>query len=135
VKFIFQEAEEGPNPGGAYGIVESGFVNDVEHFYALHVAPMIDSGKIAIKRGEAMASADTIKITLIGKGAHAAYPHLSIDPIIMASEVIQGVQTILSRRKNPLDLAVITIAKVISGTAHNYPRDGISRRNCSYFFK
>ena len=119
VKFIFQEAEEGPNPGGAFGIIESGYVNDVDHFYALHVAPMIDSGKIAIKRNEAMASADTIKITLIGKGAHAAYPHLSIDPIIMASEVIQGVQTILSRRKNPLDLAVITIAKVIAGTTHN----------------
>jgi len=119
VKLIFQEAEEGPNPGGAYGIVQSGLLDDVEHFYAFHVSPMIPSGIVAAKKGDAMASADTIKITLIGKGAHAAYPHLAIDPIIMASEVIQGVQNIISRRKSPLDLAVITIAKVQAGTTHN----------------
>jgi len=119
VKFIFQEAEEGPNPGGAYGIVKSGLLDDVDTFFAFHVAPMFEVGKVAIKNNEAMASADTIKITLHGKGAHAAYPHLGIDPILMAAEVIQGVQTILSRRKNPLDPAVITIAKVVSGTTHN----------------
>lgn len=119
VKLIFQEAEEGPNPGGAAGIVQSGLLDDVEHFYAFHVSPMIPSGIVSAKKGDAMASADTIKITLIGKGAHAAYPHLAIDPILMAAEVIQGVQSIISRRKNPLDLAVITIAKVESGTTHN----------------
>ncbi len=119
VYFIFQEAEEGPNPGGAYGIVNSGLLKDVEHFYAFHVTSQLDSGKIAIKRNGAMASADTIQMKLIGKGSHAAYPHLSIDPIIMASEVISGIQTIVSRRKNPIELAVITIAQVHAGTAHN----------------
>ncbi|MGE0003851.1 MAG: M20 family metallopeptidase [Candidatus Izemoplasmatales bacterium] len=119
VKLIFQEAEEGPNPGGAYGVVNSHLVDDVETFYAFHVAPMYPSGSVAIKKGEAMASADTIKITLQGRGAHAAYPHLSIDPIVMAAEVIMGAQTIVSRRKNPLDLAVLTIAQVHAGTTHN----------------
>ncbi|MGD9909051.1 MAG: M20 family metallopeptidase [Candidatus Izemoplasmatales bacterium] len=119
VYFVFQEAEEGPNPGGAYGIVESGLLEKVERFYAFHVSSLFESGKIAAKKNEAMASADTIQMTLFGKGAHAAYPHLGIDPIIMASEVIQATQLILSRKKNPLTPAVITIAQVHAGTTHN----------------
>jgi amidohydrolase len=119
VKFIFQEAEEGPNPGGAYGLVQSGLLNDVESFFAFHVSPAFPSGSIAIKSGEAMASADTIKIKLIGKGAHAAYPHLGIDPIVMQAETIMALQTIITRKIDPAENAVITIAKVIAGTTHN----------------
>ncbi|MBU0997163.1 MAG: amidohydrolase [Firmicutes bacterium] len=119
VILIFQEAEEGPNPGGALGIIESGLLNQVEHFYAFHVSSMFESGKIVSKKQGIFASADTIKITLKGKGAHAAYPHLAIDPIMMSAEIIMLLQTILSRRKNPLDPAVLTIAKIESGTTHN----------------
>lgn len=119
VILIFQEAEEGPNPGGAFGIITSGLLADVEHFYAFHVSPLFPSGVIVSKKQGIFASADTLKITLIGKGAHAAYPHLSIDPIMMAAEVIMNLQTILSRRKNPLEPAVLTIAKIESGTTHN----------------
>jgi len=119
VKLIFQEAEEGPNPGGALGIVACGLVDDCETFFALHVSSGDLAGKFLINEGEALASADTIKIRFIGKGAHAAYPHLGIDPIIMQAEFISAVQTIVSRKKSPLDKGVITIAMVKSGTTHN----------------
>lgn len=119
VKLIFQEAEEGPDPGGAYGIVKSGLVDDVEVFFGLHCAPQYPLSKIAIKPFEAMASADTIQIKLNGKGAHAAYPHLGIDPIMMQAELIMSIQTITSRLIDPTDNCVITIAQVHAGTTHN----------------
>lgn len=119
IKLIFQEAEEGPDPGGAYGVVKSGLVDDVDVFFGLHCAPQYPLGKIAIKANEAMASADTIQIKLIGKGAHAAYPHLGIDPIMMQAELIMSIQTITSRIIDPTDNCVITIAQVHSGTTHN----------------
>ncbi|MFA5006001.1 MAG: amidohydrolase [Candidatus Izemoplasmatales bacterium] len=119
VRLIFQEAEEGPSPGGADGIVASGLLDDVECFYALHVSPAYPSGTIAIKTGEAMAAADTIRITLHGRGAHAAYPHLSVDPILMQAEVVTALQALVSRTLDPTESAVVTIAQVHAGTTHN----------------
>jgi amidohydrolase len=119
VKLIFQEAEEGPDPGGAYAIVRSGEVDDVDTFFGLHVSPLHPSGTIAIKSGEAMASADTIYIRLFGKGAHAAYPHLGVDLVLLQAAIVNELQHIVSRRLSPVENAVITIAKVHVGTAHN----------------
>jgi len=119
VKLIFQEAEEGPNPGGAYGLCRSGLLDDVEDFFALHVSPSLPTGVLASKEGEMMASADTVKIRLLGKGCHAAYPHLGIDPILMQAEAILAFQTIVSRRLDPTENAVLTIARVAAGTTHN----------------
>ncbi len=119
VKLLFQEAEEGPSPGGAEGIVRSGLVDDVDVFYALHVSPAFPSGVIALKPGEAMAAADTIEIILKGKGAHAAYPHLGIDPILMQAEVVVALQALVSRVLDPMENAVLTIAQVHAGTTHN----------------
>lgn len=119
VKLIFQEAEEGPNPGGALGIVSSGLVDDVDLFFALHVSSSEDAGSFSISEGEALASADTLKIRFIGRGAHAAYPHLGIDPIIMQAEFINAVQSVVSRKKDPMEKGVITIAQVKAGTTHN----------------
>ncbi len=119
VKFIFQEAEEGPNPGGAYKIVKSGYVDDCEEFFALHVSPAYDSGVIAVNQKAALAAADIINLKLIGKGAHAAYPHLGIDPIMMQADFITSLQAIISRKLDPTDPGVITIAKVKAGTTHN----------------
>ncbi|MBN2504666.1 MAG: amidohydrolase [Bacilli bacterium] len=119
VKLIFQEAEEGPNPGGAKAIVESGILDDVDSFFALHVSPEFQVGTFAMKSGPAFAAVATLKIKIIGKGSHAAYPHLGIDPILIQSEVIQKIQTIVSRKLNPLDPAVISITQVHGGTTHN----------------
>jgi len=119
VLLIFQEAEEGPDPGGALGVVKSGHVDDVQVFFGLHCAPQFQVGKFAIKENEAMASADTFQMKLIGKGTHAAYPHLGIDPIIMQAETILAIQTITSRMIDPTDNCVITVAQVHAGTTHN----------------
>ncbi len=119
VKFIFQEAEEGPNPGGALGIVHNGILDDVEEFYALHVSSNINAGQLSYNEKEALASADTIKIKFIGKGTHAAYPHLGIDPILMQAQFITQAQSIVSRKLDPLKKGVISICKVRSGTTHN----------------
>ncbi len=119
VKFIFQEAEEGPNPGGAFGIVQDGIIDDVEEFYGLHVSTSYDCGVIAYNESRVLASADTIRLKFIGKGAHAAYPHLGNDPIIMAANFISQVQTVISRKLNPMETGVITIAHVEAGTTHN----------------
>ncbi len=126
VKFIFQEAEEGPEPGGAYYIVESGILNDVAEFYALHVSPEYMTGELAINYGNALAAADTINITFNGLGAHAAYPHLGIDPIVMQADFIMRLQTIVSRKINPLKTAVVTIGEVKSGTSFNIIPDSAS---------
>jgi len=119
IKFIFQEAEEGPAPGGALAIVKSGLLNDCDDFYALHVSPHYPTGVLAINYGPAMAAADTIHLTLNGKGAHAALPEEGIDPIIMQAEYILGAQSIITRKISPMERAVITIAKVQAGTTHN----------------
>jgi amidohydrolase len=119
VKFIFQEAEEGPDPGGALAIVESGILNDCDDFYAMHVTPTIETGSLAVNYGPAMAAADMIYIDLIGRGAHAAMPDEGIDPVVMQAEYILMAQNIISRKVSPMDRAVITIAKVQAGTAFN----------------
>lgn len=119
VKFIFQEAEEGPHPGGADGVVKSGLLNDVSQFFALHVSPEFPSGVVAIKPGVAFAAVNTFKINLNGKGGHAAYPHLCIDPMIMAAEAIMSFQTIVSRKLPAWESAVVSVTKCSAGSTHN----------------
>ncbi|QWC00468.1 amidohydrolase [Mycoplasmatota bacterium] len=119
VKFIFQEAEEGPTPGGALNIVKSGFLDDCEEFYALHVSPHYETGTVAVNFGPAMAAADTLKVELIGKACHAAMPEEGIDPVVMQAEFVLGAQSIITRKISPMERAVITIAKVEAGTTHN----------------
>lgn len=119
VKFIFQEAEEGPDPGGALAIVQSGILNDCDDFFALHVTPSFETGVLAVNYGPAMAAADMIYIDLIGRGAHAAMPDEGIDPVVMQAEFILMAQNIVSRKISPMERAVITIAKVTAGTAFN----------------
>lgn len=123
VKLLFQEAEEGPDPGGAYGIIQSKQVDDVECFFGLHVSPLHPSGLIALRPGEAMASADTIKIRLQGKGTHAAYPHLGVDLALLVSHLTLAFQELIARRISPVESTVITIAKISMGSAHNIIAD------------
>jgi amidohydrolase len=119
LKLIFQEAEEGPAPGGALAIVQSGLLDDVDEFFALHVSPHYETHHLAINYGPAMAAADTLHLELIGKGAHAALPEEGIDPIIMQAEYILSAQNIITRKISPMERAVVTIAKVEAGTTHN----------------
>lgn len=117
--FIFQPAEEGP--GGALPMRESELFQQLkpDMITALHIAPEYEVGTIAVKEGLLFANTSELFIDLIGKGGHAAYPHLSNDMVVAASHLVTQVQTIVSRNIDPLDSAVITIGKITGGTKQN----------------
>ncbi|HRX92175.1 MAG TPA: amidohydrolase, partial [Candidatus Izemoplasmatales bacterium] len=119
VKLIFQEAEEGPDPGGAYGIVESGLLDDVEDFYALHVSPDNPAGVFVTKSGNIFASVAIFRITAKGKGCHAAYPEMGKSPIIPLARIVEKIQDIVPNRPNKNEKLVVSVTQVHSGTTHN----------------
>ena len=130
VKFIFQPAEEGPpagEEGGAPLMIKEGVLQDPapQAIFALHVMPQYEVGSVAVTSGPAMASSDRMKITIRGRGVHAAYPHQGIDPIVVAAEAISALQTIRSRRVNTLDPAVVSIGMIKGGTRHNIIPDEV----------
>ncbi len=115
VIFVFQPAEEGPVPGGAKLILEEHLLDSVDGIFAMHVDPLLPTGKIAINRKEAMASTDFFDIVLKGKSGHAALPHKTIDAISMAGQLINSVQYIVSREIDPSEPGVISICKIKGG--------------------
>lgn len=119
VKFLFQPAEE--KEGGAEKTIDSGVLDNpkVDAVVGAHVWPNIQVGKIGIKSGPLMAASDNFKITIYGKGGHGGQPHKCIDPIAVACEIYMALQTIVSRKVDPLEPAVITIGKLNAGLAHN----------------
>jgi len=119
LKVIFQAAEEGPYPGGGKLVIDSGLLDDVEEFYAIHITNTLKNGMMMLKYGEAMAASDQFTIEIIGKGGHAAYPHLAIDPIVISAQVIMTLQTLISRILDPTNHGVITIGQIESGSAFN----------------
>ncbi|MCP4753214.1 MAG: amidohydrolase [Proteobacteria bacterium] len=119
IKFVFQPAEEGPDPGGGILIMQSGVLTGADAAFALHLTPMSDTGRIAIHNRESMAATDIFKITLIGKGSHGAAPHMGIDPIVAAAQVINSFQSIVSRNTDPLDSEVVSIGTINGGSQFN----------------
>ncbi|MFQ6125866.1 MAG: M20 family metallopeptidase [Candidatus Heimdallarchaeota archaeon] len=119
IKFIFQPAEEGP--GGAAKMVEEGVLHnpDVDATIALHVDDETEVGQIKIKSGIATAAANAMRIKIQGKGGHAAYPHKSVDAIVVAAHVILALQTIVARETDPLDAVVVTIGVIEGGDRNN----------------
>ena len=119
VKFLFQPAEE--KEGGAEKTIHGGVLENphVDAVIGAHNWPNLESGKIGVKSGPLMAATDNFKITILGRGGHGAQPHKCIDPIAISCEVYMAFQTIISRKIDPLEPAVITIGKFNSGTAHN----------------
>ena len=118
IKAIFQAAEEGPVSGGKL-VCGNEIVKDVNSFYAVHLSPLYETGKIKIKEGEFNASCDDFTIKMIGKSGHAAYPHLAIDPIQMIHEVYMMIQTLKTRKLDQTEKVVISICKIEGGTANN----------------
>ncbi|CUS76480.1 M20 metallopeptidase family protein [Candidatus Kryptobacter tengchongensis] len=120
VKFIFQPSEE-KNPGGANQMIKEGVLNNpkVDYIFGLHVRPDAEAGTIFLKDGHLMASSDEIYIKIKGRGGHGARPHFTIDPVIIASEIVLAIQKITSRFFDPIEPRVLTIASIHAGTATN----------------
>ena len=119
VKFIFQPAEEGGH--GAREMIADGALENpkVDTIVAAHVAPLIPFGTVGIYLREACASADAFHIRISGKGAHAAYPHLSRDPVFGGAQLITAIQSIVSRNTDPSQGLVVSVTQVQAGTATN----------------
>ena len=119
VKLVFQPAEEGL--GGARAMVKDGVLtNPVPDFsLGMHVWNDQPTGKIAATSGPMMAAAEMFRVTITGKGAHGASPHLGKDPILAAAQIITALQSVVSRNVDPLETAVVSITAINGGTAFN----------------
>jgi amidohydrolase len=124
IHFVFQPAEEGAPPGeegGAELMVKEGLLEKLrpQAMFALHSAPMFEVGRIGFASGPAMAASDRFVLTIRGRGGHAAYPHGGIDPIVVSAQAIMALQTIRSRRVDPVQPLVISVGIIRAGTRHN----------------
>jgi amidohydrolase len=119
VYLIFQPAEEGG--AGARRMIEDGLFDKfpMDAVYGMHNWPGIKAGTFAVVPGPMMASSNEFRVVVKGKGAHAAQPHRGIDPVMVAVQIAQAWQTIISREKNPLDAAVLSITQIHAGSATN----------------
>jgi amidohydrolase len=124
VVFVFQPAEEGPPPGeegGADLMLKEGVFRDIKPaaIFALHSFPDLEVGQVGYNPGPTMAAVDQFVAKVKGKQAHGAWPHLSVDPIVMASQAVLGLQTIRSRNLSPLEPSVITVGIFRGGERFN----------------
>ena len=119
VKLVFQQAEE--RDGGALPMIEEGVLENpkVDAAFAAHLWGYLNEGEVHLKEGPMMASPDIFNIKVIGKGGHGAVPQESIDPIVITCQIVNSLQTIVSRKINPLDPVVITCGRIQGGDCHN----------------
>ncbi|HXF61893.1 MAG TPA: M20 family metallopeptidase [Caldilineaceae bacterium] len=128
VRLLFQPSEEAQDAEGKSGgmrMVEEGALAGVDAVFGLHVNPFHDVGVLATREGPMMAAADSFSLTIRGSGGHAARPHTTVDPIVLAANAIQAIHQVVSRRLNPLDAGVITIGAIHGGTADNIIPDEV----------
>lgn len=117
VRFIFQPAEE--TVRGADALIEAGAIEGVDAMVALHGWPNLEIGQIGLRSGPFMASSDHFQIEIRGRGGHAAYPHDTVDPILVGAQVVQALQTVVAREITPTTPAVVSVTQFHAGTAKN----------------
>ncbi|MCL4716375.1 MAG: amidohydrolase [Hyphomonadaceae bacterium] len=125
VHFIFQPAEE--NEGGGEVMIREGLFErfPVDAVYGMHNAPWIPQGVFAIRTGPIMAAFDRFWIEIEGVGAHGALPHTGVDPIPIAAQIVMALQTLVSRRTNPLEAAVVSVTQIHAGDSLNVIPDKV----------
>lgn len=119
VKLCFQPAEE--SQGGAKPMIEAGVLRDpdVDYAFGLHLWAPEPTGTVGVAAGPVMAKADTLEITIRGRGGHAAMPSEAVDPIVAGAQIVGALQTLVSRNVSPFDQAVISICTFAAGHAFN----------------
>lgn len=120
IKFIFQPGEEKP-PGGARLMIQEGVLENppVKAIYGLHVNSLIPTGTVAVREGPMMAAVDNFTLKIKGQGGHASMPHLTVDAIVVACEVVLALQTLVSRISDPLQPAVLSVGTIRGGEKEN----------------
>jgi len=119
VKLMFQPAEEGG--AGALRMIEEGVLEDppVDAAFMLHVHHAYETGNLATAPGPVLGGADSWTITVEGRGGHASRPQFSVDPIVVAAQIVTALQTLVSREAAPFETAVLTVGRLQAGTTHN----------------
>ena len=117
VHVIFQPAEEGE--AGAKAMMDDGLFErfPMEAVYGMHNWPGQQVGKMATRKGPIMAAMDVFEVKIIGRGGHGALPHLAVDPILVATQLVNQLQGIVSRNVNPIDAAVVSVTQIHAGDA------------------
>src|SRR5436309_1902738 len=119
VKFAFQPAEEISN--GAEAMIRDGVLESpaVDAAFGIHLWNDLPVGTVALMPGPVMASVDEFEITILGRGGHAAAPHQAVDPVLIAAHVVTGLQSLVSRRRNPFEEGVVSVTQLHAGHAFN----------------
>jgi amidohydrolase len=133
-KLVFQPAEEGGN--GAERMIQDGvLVNPkVDAAFGLHLWNDKPVGKVALNRGPLMAGVHSFDLTIYGKGGHGAAPHQTIDTVVASAQVINNLQTIVSRNVDPLETAVVTVASIHAGSAFNVIAESAALKGTMRYF-
>ncbi len=121
VNLIFQPAEEAGFNSGAVQMLADGLFErfPCDAIFGMHNHPGVATGTFMFRAGAFMAACDTVKVNIVGKGSHAARPHLSVDPVVAASSLVMALQTVVARNIDPMESAVVTVGSLHAGHAAN----------------
>lgn len=127
IRLLFQPAEEEGRRGGALPLIERGGLEEpkVDFVVGQHVDPSLPLGTVGWRVGPTMAASDTFRIHVHGRGGHAASPHQGPDAIVVASEIVTGLQTLVSRVRDPVDPVVVSVGSIHGGTRDNILPDEV----------